>query len=231
MLQQPCDFGRSIRGSERFLEQLRGHRRFRVVRGCDERWFLPASPLVLKQVVDETDTVTAGDREYFMLAVGVKGSEGQFRNLARAQVDRGVSASVADHELTACVRRRQHDQQGAEHAVCLFGVAMRFEEGAFVIHEHLVKLTRYVRARATEPFSDGREDLFKGVRPGFAADIELRRRELPNLAYRGIEDGFAAAAVRSTLALRDNGLDLCARDRERQNSDAADVDARHRRFE
>jgi antitoxin VapB len=64
--------------------------------------------------------------------------------------------------------------------------------------------------------SADREDPFERIRPGLAANIEPRRRELPDFTHGRVQDRLAAAAVLSALALCDDGLDL-KRVRNRKN--------------
>ena len=58
----------------------------------------------LQQVIDETDTPAVRDWQHFVLAVGVKCGELEFRNVVTAEIDCRLVTAMVEHEFPACVR-------------------------------------------------------------------------------------------------------------------------------
>ena len=103
-----------------------------------------------QQVEDKTEPVPGLHQPHLVLAIGIERCEAEFGAIGGRQIDARLATAVADSQLAADVRRRQLDQQGAEHAGRLFAVAVGQEESARVVDQQLVQLGPNGRVLATQ---------------------------------------------------------------------------------
>ena len=227
MRQKPHDLRRRLRCSQRAFED-RGAFRNRgfVLRRLE----LPALALpgFLNEVVNQANAVAGPDRQRLVFAVGIERGVGKLGEFGGTRIYGDFAARMPNPQFAAAMRRRQRDDQSAEHPVGLLRVPMRQKETLPVVHQQLVKLGRHGHALAAQAGAHFRENGLEVRRPGFATDPDLAKSDLPDLAYGSIDDSLLTSAVRRALRLPHERRDLCFGNGERQRSHAIDVHLRHR---
>ena len=125
---------------------------------------------------------------------------------------------MAHQEFAAGIDRRQHDDEGGEHAGRLLGVAMAHEETAGVVHQELVKFRRD-RPGHAETLHRPRYDLGQRLLPLPARNPDPVRVDLPGPPDIGVDQRFFAAAVGRPLG---DGDELLGLDRQQRQGDGTD---------
>ena len=175
--------------------------------------------------------MTRGDRTNLVLAIRIECGEPQLGEIRPTQGDRRLAPRVPDHQITAAVLGRQHDDERAKHAGRFLRVPMRFEETSGVVHQQLVELGRNARALASQPSGHSREDCLERTAPRLSANRHVARRHLPDLTHTGVDDGSGAAPIRRAGGVFDELLNLKRRNGKRKNPNAVHFHCRHGQLE
>ena len=160
-----------------------------------------------EQVVDQNKAVSLGDGQDLVDTISVERGEGGFRGVVGLQVVALFLVLMAHDQRAALADRGQGDDQRGEHARLLFRVAVRDEEAALIVDQQLIQagVDRIADAKA---LGDAGDDGFQCLRPLLAGKLKFRRADLPGTADAGVDDCFAAAAIRRLLGDRDQLLGL-----------------------
>src|SRR5690349_18212670 len=96
---------------------------------------------------------------------------------------------------------------------------MADEEAPLIVDEELIEL-RLHRIAHAEARGGARHDGLQAARPGVPVDAYPIGADLPHPPYLGVDEGFLAAAIRSTLG---NGDKLCGLVWQKGQRDNADT--------
>ena len=104
---------------------------------------------------------------------------------------------------------------------------MGHEKSVAVVHEQLVKLGGDGHALTSQARADFRKNGFEVRRPRLSTNPDYGGSDLPDFAYRGIDDSLLTPAVWGALRSAYDRCDLLVGNGKRQRSHALDVHLRH----
>ncbi len=164
-----------------------------------------------------------------MHTISVKGGKRDLGRFVTPQVDPHLAIIVTHDQLAAIGLRRQRHHKCRKHARRLLGVAMADEKAALVVDQQLVEFGRHLPMNA-QPFGSTRHNAIERLGPMLATDGDAARLDLPGAADIRIDDGVRAAPERSPCRGLDQLLGLLRQQRQRNQSDAIDIDTWRQEF-
>ena len=113
MLQEPCDLRRSIRCSQKSVQDPRDFQNLRFVLGRLQS-LAPTLRALLNEVVNQANAGAFPDGQDLVFAVGVKRNVGKLGKLCGAGIDSDLTARMPDPQPPAAMQRRERHHQRAE---------------------------------------------------------------------------------------------------------------------
>ena len=152
--------------------------------------------MLLNEVVNQAKAIAFPHGQNLVFAVGIERDVGKLGGIEGVGIDRNFAARMTNPQRAAAIRRRERHDQRAEHPVGFLGVPVRQKEAATVVHKQLVELGGDDCVVTSQTCLHLRKDGLEVCRPGFSAELDLVRSDLPHLAYGRIDDRRLAPAVR-----------------------------------
>ena len=152
------------------------------------------APIVLEpEVVSQHDAVTISNRADFVVAMGIKGHDGE--TVPRRAIG-DLLFVVLDDRRTSLERGGEHHNHRRDHVVRLLGILVRDEELTAAVHQHVVELGLYLGAgRNSQIVANLREPRAERALPPALVDPNPALPDLAAIANGFVEQRLVPAAV------------------------------------